>query len=207
MKPAALLDSVTPGFSDSVLGSQAVFRQCLECMSRPGSLEHIASDAQLPPGVGAAAGAVLLSLLDQDTRLWLSPSARAAADYLRFHTGCVLVEDPGAADFAFAARAAELPGLAQFAQGSEDYPDRSTTLVVQVETLAADAAPAGPAWVLRGPGIRDSVPLSAAGLGQAFIEQWSANQRRFPCGVDLFLACGSRLAALPRTTRLEAACM
>ena len=198
MHAGGTLAGLTPGFSDPVGAAQAVFRLCLERLSRPGTPAEVRSDAALPVGLHAASGALLLALLDQDTRLWLSPAAAGAAAYLRFHTGCVPVDDPAEADFALAASVRELPQLERFAQGSEDYPDRSTTLIVKVESLATDAG-----WTLRGPGIADSVRLSAAGLGAAFALDWAANRRRFPCGVDVFLASGSRLAGLPRTTRLE----
>lgn len=195
------MDTVTPGFTDPVFAPQAVFRRCLERMSHPGSVGRVDADAVFPAGVHPAAGAVLLALLDPDTRLWLSPGVAHAATYFRFHTGCPLVPDHAQADFCLVSSAAELPPLEQFAQGSEDYPDRSATLVLQLEGLEE-----GTGWVLTGPGIRNEARLDARGLAPGFLERWAANRRRFPCGVDLFLASGASLAALPRTTRVELPC-
>ena len=189
------------GFADPVASSQVVFRDSLEALSHPGQLMEFASSAKAPVGVHAASGALLLALLDQDTRLWVSPGLACgdAPGYFRFHTGCTLTVDPAAADFALVAAPDELPPLDAFPPGSESYPDRSATLVVQVASLEA-----GRGWTLSGPGIRSTRCLAADGLGEAFVSQWAQNRRGFPCGVDVFLACGGRVAGLPRTTRLEA---
>jgi alpha-D-ribose 1-methylphosphonate 5-triphosphate synthase subunit PhnH len=190
---------VGPGFADPVLDSQAVFRGCLCALARPGSVVDLAGGERPVDGLRAAAGSLLRALLDQDTRLWVSPGApRCAATHLRFHTGCALVDAPGEADFALVAAPEELPALATFNAGSDEYPDRSASVVLQVPRLAE-----GGPWRLSGPGIRGEARLAVTGLGTEFVAQWEANRRRFPRGVDLYLASGTRLCGLPRTTRIE----
>lgn len=194
------LADLAPGFVDATLESQAVFRRSLTALSRPGTLQQCGEVPTPPAGVQPAANALLLALLDQDCRLWLSPSLTGAvAGYLRFHTGCVLVGKPRQADFALVAAPAELPPLRGFEHGSEEYPDRSATLIVQVAALSE----AGP-WRLSGPGIRGEAGLQVAGLGADFLAQWQHNMKSFPRGVDLFLVSGTLLCGLPRTTRIEA---
>ena len=51
------------------------------------------------PGLAHLA-ALLLSLCDVDTPLWLSPEAHGAAAYLRFHCGAPITFEPAAAGFA-----------------------------------------------------------------------------------------------------------
>lgn len=193
------LTDVVPGFSDPVLDSQQAFRRCLEALAHPGRVIEVGSGLEPVPGVHAAASALLLALLDQDTRLWLSPSfaGGSAASNLRFHTDSALVGAPGDADFALVGGPAELPPLESFGAGSDEHPERSTTVVLQVAALL----PSG--WRFTGPGIRGEAYLSAASLGAEFLSQWERNRARFPRGVDLFLTCGEQLLGLPRTTRLE----
>jgi len=194
------LMNIGSGFAATVLDSQAVFRRALHALSRPGEIVQIDCSAGLPSCLHAAAGALLLVLLDQDTRVWFTPSIDdQAISYLRFHTGCVLVERQTDADVAVVGAAHDLPPLASFALGTEEYPERSATVVVQVETLTTDAG-----WTLQGPGIARQASLAAGGLDEVFVREWRAVQRFFPRGMDLFLACGARLAGLPRTTRIEA---
>lgn len=193
------LAEVVPGFADPVFDSQRAFRGCLDALAHPGRVVAIGGDLQAMPGVHPAAGALLLALLDQDTRLWLSPGLAdgAVAASLRFHTGCPLAGSPGDADFALVKDPAELPPLESFGSGSDEHPERSATLVLQVAALQ----PSG--WRLTGPGIRGETRLSAPLLGADFLSQWERNRARFPRGVDLFLASGERLCGLPRSTRLE----
>lgn len=194
------LAQIEPGFSDPTLASQAVFRRCLEALAHPGTIIDIQADAEVPAGLDAATNAALLSLLDQDIGLWLSPQlgSSAASAFLRFHTGCTLVREAAAADFAVLGAEAAAAMLAEFSRGTEDYPDRSATLLVQTGELRDDTG-----WTLSGPGIPGQRSLSAAGLGTAFLAQWAENRAIFPRGIDIYLTCGSRLVGLPRTTRIE----
>ncbi|MCA4904793.1 MAG: phosphonate C-P lyase system protein PhnH [bacterium] len=196
------LSGLGAGFEDASIGSQTVFRHCLDALSHPGKVIAVEPSIALstPAGMHRPAAAILLALLDQDTRLWLSPALRggSAGSFLRFHTGCTIVETPASADFGLVASGADLPSLSDFEAGSESYPDRSATLVVQCAALTAAGG-----WTLTGPGIRERARLSAEGIGSTFASQWAANRAGFPCGVDVFFASADALAALPRTTRLE----
>lgn len=199
--PAVIdLSAIGRGFDNLALDSQAVFRLALSAMARPGDLQEITTCIESPAGLHPAAGAVLLALLDQDTRLWLSPAFAGSpvATYLRFHTGCVPVAGAAEADFVLVANVSELPALDTLGRGSEEYPERSATVVLQVAGLANDAG-----WRLSGPGIEGTKRLHAAGLGDGFLKNWRENRNVFPRGIDLFVTSGNRLAALPRTTRLE----
>ncbi|MEC9347393.1 MAG: phosphonate C-P lyase system protein PhnH [Pseudomonadota bacterium] len=191
-----------PGFTDPVMGAQSAFRTVLDALARPG---RILAFPELPPApspLAPAAAAVLLTLADFDTPLWLDPAARipAVTDWLRFHAGCVFTDKPAGAAFALATGAAAMPALSALAIGTDDYPDRSTTLVLQVADLSCEGG-----LRLTGPGIPGSATLSVEGLPQGFVAQWQANHALFPLGVDLLLVSGDRIAGLPRTTMIEEA--
>jgi alpha-D-ribose 1-methylphosphonate 5-triphosphate synthase subunit PhnH len=111
-----------------------------------------------------------------------------------------VADDPAKAGFAFAVDMKDLPPLSAFAQGTDDYPDRSTTLV-----LAIDALGSGRNARLAGPGIKERASLALAPLTEAFIADLAGNHARFPRGVDCVFVAGGKLAAVPRSTRIEAA--
>ncbi len=90
--------------------------------------------------------------------------------------------------------------LENFAQGTQEYPDRSTTLIFQVTSLTA-----GEDLLLEGPGIERVSMLAPTSLPRHFVEQWKQNRARFPRGVDLILAARDGVACLPRTTRIRQA--
>ena len=142
--------SIRPGFGDAVAQSQAVFRIAMEAMARPGKILHLSAGLTPPAPLSATAAALLLTLCDFETPVWLDPAlaeSEAVAQFIRFHTGARLVAAPVDAAYAAICDAARVPPLASFAQGTPEYPDRSATLVLQVRELR----PAG--WKLEGPGI------------------------------------------------------
>jgi len=90
-----------------------------------------------------------------------------------------------------------MPALDRFALGSDAYPERSTTLLV--ETVCAREAPE---IRLTGPCIRGEATLRVAGLPAGFWAERAALTALFPRGVDILFSCGDRLVALPRSTRI-----
>ena len=193
--------SIEGGFADPVFNAQTVFRAVMDAMARPGSVQPLPALARPPAPLSATAGAVALALCDNDTPLWLDPALHVSAaigSWLGFHTGVPLANTPADAHFAFVATPAEMMALDGFAQGTQDYPDRSTTLILQVSDLTS-----GTPLLLEGPGIETSATIAPAQMPRHFIEQWKQNIQRFPRGVDIILAAPGSLACLPRTTRIK----
>jgi alpha-D-ribose 1-methylphosphonate 5-triphosphate synthase subunit PhnH len=189
------------GFARPVFDAQAVFRIVLDAMAHPGRVNALPPLAAPPAPLSPEAGAVLCTLCDADTPLWLDPALQgssAVRSWLTFHCGAPLIADTREAAFAALAGPAAMPDLAAFAQGSADYPDRSTTLVLQLPALSG-----GPALALRGPGIERETILRAQGLPEDFVERGADNAARFPCGVDLVLVAAGALACLPRSARIQ----
>ncbi len=192
--------ALQPGFGSPVPDSQQVFRRVLEAMSEPGSVQHIAVELTPPAPLDCATAAVCLTLLDFETPVWLDAAAdcNETRAWLRFHCGCPLAANAGAARFAVLAAPAAMPPLADFQLGSEAYPDESATLVVQVASLEA-----GETIALGGPGIEDCRDFRAAGVAEGFWKQRRELESLFPQGVDLVFAAGASLAAVPRSTQVR----
>jgi alpha-D-ribose 1-methylphosphonate 5-triphosphate synthase subunit PhnH len=172
------------------------FRLILEAMARPGRVFDLAPAKPQPP-LGAAAVAVACALIDTDAPAWVAPAWRSEAleAFLRFETGAASVSDPSACAFGFG----DWPALTgnAFSLGTPEYPERGASLVIEVPTLHE-----GTGVHLTGPGI-ETVHRLDAGLPADFWEARADNHAQFPLGWDAILTCGTRLAALPRTTRAE----
>ena len=77
--------------------------------------------------------AIALTLFDYDTPIWLDKplmTSDAVKTFLRFHTGCPIVTEPVEAAFALVSAPVSMIPLASFNQGSAEYPDRSTTVIL-----------------------------------------------------------------------------
>jgi alpha-D-ribose 1-methylphosphonate 5-triphosphate synthase subunit PhnH len=184
-------DALTGGFENASVASARAFRAALSALARPGRIEEV-TGATAPAPVSPAAAALLLTLCDGETPLHLAPGhdGPAVRDWIAFHIGASIV-GPGEAMFALG-RWAALGPLSSYRQGIPDYPDRSATLIVELEGLEASGAR------LTGPGIETEAHLSLPE-----ITPLRANRALFPLGCDFFFTAGPRLAALPRTTFVE----
>ena len=179
------------GFADKVLSAQSTFRSVTDAMARPGSVQRIAVAAGAPAAMMRGTAAVALTLFDHDTPVWLDPLMSATPEvtkWLKFHTGAPVIADSSICSFALVG-----------AFGSNEYPDRSTTLILQVESLSQ-----GRGFELRGPGIDGSAVLQAAIQPADLFERLTINAALFPRGIDVVLVADDAIVAVPRTTRLVA---
>jgi alpha-D-ribose 1-methylphosphonate 5-triphosphate synthase subunit PhnH len=194
------LAEMPAGFVDKVLSAQSAFRSVMDAMARPGSVLRIAAAIDGPAPIMPASAAIALTLFDHDTPVWLDPRMAANANvarWIKFHTSAPIVADSALSSFALIADPAALPDFGCFATGSDDYPDRSTTLLLQVASLDDGAA-----LELRGPGIDGTAVLRVTIDPTDLLERLAVNRTLFPRGIDLILIAGDRIAAIPRTARL-----
>jgi len=183
------------GFADPVGGSQHVFRQILQAMSRPGQVVVLDPLPPAPAGLHRASTALCLALLDHDTPLWLGDSVPTSArQHIAFHTGAPAAQMERAV-FALVADGNALPDLSTLPLGEAEYPERGATLIVQVAGFDGARQRS-----LRGPGIDGETQLSVRGLHDDFWPAFAANQHRFPLGFDTILVHHDAIAALPRST-------
>ncbi|MGJ8570043.1 MAG: phosphonate C-P lyase system protein PhnH [Hoeflea sp.] len=188
------------GFSDPVGASQTVFRVVMDAMAKPGSVHGFTEVTAPPAPLSASAAAVIATLADADTPVWLDPvlvEASQVRDWIVFHTGAPIADHQSEAAFALVAAPQNLSALNGFSLGTQEFPDRSATVILQVSTLTD-----GSTLTLEGPGIKDQAQLAPAPMPPHFEAQWRANRAAFPRGIDLILAAPDCVAAMPRSTRL-----
>lgn len=188
-----------PGLADAVHDAQRVFKAAMGAMARPGRPVALNVPLDVPHPLTREAAAILLALADYETPVWLDAPLRAAegvTEFLSFHTGATIVDDHGDASFVLASDVATMPRLATLRQGTPEYPDRSATLLVQVRGFKRAGL------TLEGPGCKARVSFGFEAMPPSFESELAANRTRFPCGVDVLLACPQYVAALPRSVRI-----
>lgn len=187
-----------PGFNEPAQKSQTTFKALLEALARPGRLFTLPAPETVVPGLSPASAAIALTIIDFETPVWLDKSSQLAAEYIQFHCGCHIVDDPKQATFAFAISFDALPPLEHFKLGTDEEPEDSTTLVVGVASLANESSLA-----LTGPGIENEHCLKAAGLTDPRIRERAALSPLFPRGLDFFLTCEHQVVGISRTTQIK----
>ena len=205
---APSLATLQRGFDLPAQAAQLGFRSLLEAMARPGLVQTLPPAALAglePPGIGIGLCALLLTLLDAETRLHVGPGLPRdeLLPYLRFHTGVRLVDAVDDAEFVCCtAEHAHEPLLQSLCKGGDEAPQRGATLIMEVPALA-EVLPQTRSLNLRGPGIRDTQRFGVDGIDAEFWRARAALEADFPRGVDLVFCCGDRVAALPRSTHIE----
>ncbi len=181
------------GFADPVFDAQAVFAAILDAMAHPGRIVDVGTRCRPPTPLSLAQGAFLACLADGDTPIHVEGATSGLEGWIAFQTGARLVAKERA-DFAVL-KQFDRSALETLSLGTLAYPDRSATVLLEVESLDDGAR-----FRLEGPGINGTREIEIAGLDADFIETRRRNHALSPCGLDLVLTCGSRLIALPRST-------
>ncbi|AGT09840.1 phosphonate C-P lyase system protein PhnH [Paracoccus aminophilus] len=184
--------ALSGGFADPAPQSARAFREVLQALSRPGQARDI-EGAEPPAPLSIAGGTVALVLFDRTTPVLLAGAhdCPALRDWLTFHTGATLTANPAEAAFALGDWESLAPLYAAFPIGTAEYPDRSTTLIVDGVTL-------GEPVTISGPGL--AAPRDFALPEPALFAE---NARRFPLGLDCFFTQGAQVTGLPRSTTIE----
>jgi alpha-D-ribose 1-methylphosphonate 5-triphosphate synthase subunit PhnH len=185
--------TLSPGFADPVADAQSCFRAVLDAMARPGQVRSVPGVAAPAPLCDAAA-AVLLTLTDHETSLWLDADAEPARVWIAFHTGA----PTATVDRAMFAMALSLPDLAELPAGTDEMPETAATVILQVASLTT-----GRRFILAGPGLRQPTMITIDGLPANFAAVCQRNHALFPRGIDLILCAGNQLAALPRSISVK----
>ncbi|MBN9003978.1 MAG: phosphonate C-P lyase system protein PhnH [Rhizobiales bacterium] len=188
------------GLADKVMSAQSVFRSVMEAMARPASVQPITPSVGTPSRMMRGTAAIALTLFDHDTPVWLDTAfseTLEVAKWLKFHTGTPVVADPSICSFALIGDVAALPELMKFSVGTDTYPDRSTSIILQVASLTQ-----GPSYELSGPGIDGVAAFKATIEPSDLFDRLAINASLFPRGIDVVLVADDVIVAIPRTTKL-----
>lgn len=190
------LSRMKPGFSDPIMDAQAVFRKVLESISYPGRIIQLKADIEYPEPLNMSSAAVFLALADFSTPVWTdSFGSSETSSWLKFHCCADIVSNPHESLFSVITDIESMPDLSSFNYGTDQKPELSTTLIIQVSGLG---------WKngrkITGPGIQRPLSLNIDGLPEKFWVQRKLMENVFPKGLDIFFTCGDSLVALPRTT-------
>ncbi|MBO6519550.1 MAG: phosphonate C-P lyase system protein PhnH [Rhodospirillales bacterium] len=193
-------DMLLKGFDDPVDAGGRAFRALLDAMANPGTPFSITCPAEHPAQLSDAAAAVLLTVSDYATPVWLADDIASTdvQSYIRFHSAAPLTDDPAAAVFAVVAQGFEPLMATRFNTGTEDYPDRSTTVIVECAGFTG-----GTPVQLAGPGIEGTTRFAPHGVPLGFWEEMQMNNAGFPLGIDVILTAPGHVCAIPRSTLIE----
>lgn len=191
--------ALSGGFGAPSIDAARAFRSVLKAMSRPGL--HVPLHAALVPPrpLSREAAALLLTLTDADTPVWLAHDLNgdAVRPWLAFHTGSPIATDPAKAMFAVAGKVSDQGYIRSLALGTAEYPDRAATLILDLPSLGE-----APGLALTGPGIETEETLDPDSLPDGIVAMLMRNAELYPLGVDVILTAPAAVVGLPRSTHV-----
>ena len=127
------------------------------------------STSQRPAPLDPATAAVLLTLVDNETPLWLDVAAAPARDWLAFHCGAALVTEPKPR----LCTGAVLARFRHFPAGSHEAPEE----LGNASSCRSPRSGTGTRYRLSGPGLREPLLLSVNGLPPRIFRAVAAESR------------------------------
>ncbi|KOO05338.1 phosphonate C-P lyase system protein PhnH [Vibrio nereis] len=191
------------GFENPVLDSLSNFRQLSDAIARPGKIVALPKLIG-PEGIYKASFSVLLTMLDAKSSLYLSDEYRieSVTKNVIFHCNCSCDVATEKADFALV-NGNQALDFDHFNAGTDHDPHQSTTLLIEVDELAAGNVEAlSTKLALSGPGIKTEHVISIEGLHASFIDYLTHRLHAFPTGLDMFFMTDDKVMAIPRTTHV-----
>jgi len=186
---------------------QRLFHEILSAIFNPGRPVLLCAGPDPMAPLNAATTAACLVLMSAGTPLWSDLDEESGVSRaLARRWGIPRAATPEMAAFAAITAPRTMPALTAFNQGSDDHPERSTTLIIQVDGLeemaCAEAGSGGVADGVEGAGAAapraGTHRLRVSGLPAGLWVDLTRNNARYPYGVDVMLTCGRQLVALPR---------
>ena len=167
------------------------FRQALNAISTPGKIFDLSCNLNTPNGLSKSAGSLLLCLCDFDTPIFLSETFNTdeIRKWITFHTNSNFTEK-GNCKFALGNWEELLP-FEKYQLGTDAYPDRSATLIINYEKISNNGTK------LFGPGIKNYTYFNLPDE-----KKFRNNNSLFPLGLDFFFSYENKFAAIPRSTRI-----
>jgi alpha-D-ribose 1-methylphosphonate 5-triphosphate synthase subunit PhnH len=187
------------GYDDPALGSHQTFRALFAAMERPGQIVTIHENPDAPDVFNSASAATCLTLLDYETPVWTDVDWMSPAIYwLQFDCESSVVTEPCMANFAIVTKPASMPDLDYFRVGRYGYPEKATTMIVQVDDIVPGAYN-----TYSNIFFDRTAQLELRGVPDKFWNQWQYISGLYPLGIDIFFTCDDVLISLPKINRIK----
>lgn len=183
---------------DSLYLTQAVYRELLECMSRPGTVRVLPDEIQHLWDSGLAA--IAATLVDNEVQFCVLDDDRTAERIEEVSHGKKAACDR--ADFIFVPDGDSCGMIRQAKRGLPEYPDMGATVIYQADLLVASSHKKDIS--MKGPGIKDEVYPVISGIPGNELAALNEINSEYPLGIDVFIVDrDNRVMAIPRSVKVE----
>ena len=178
------------GFKNFSTDSADNFRQLMNAVAYPGGTFEL-TRCDVPDGISSAAGSIILNLCDYTNCIYLAKShhREEIIRWITFHTGAKITASD-MCDFAIG-EWSELKKVDNFKLGTAEYPDRSSTLIVDQSDIDFRHV------YIQGPGIKIKKKCKLPE-----VDLFNENNNKFPIGLDFYFTNDQKIMVINRTTKV-----
>lgn len=175
--------------NESIIKADA-FRAILFATSYPGSIEKFL-EINKPKQISTSSATILSTVCDHTSAIYIGKSldTKSLRDWVAFHTNSKIV-DKKFANFAIGTFNDMLP-LTEFSRGSDEFPDRSCTLIIETPFKSDNVS-------ISGPGIKGSKDIYLPHANKI-----SDVNNYFPLGIDFYFTNKSNFFCIPRSIKIK----
>ncbi len=172
---------------NEVFDAQIHFRTILDCMSRPGKVNHIGEiKIQTPGDWHPASALVAFALLNRDVTFYANNNNETVAEYLTVNTSAVPAT-VNKADFVFINGLDNGDILLNTNIGVLEYPEKSATVVIDVENIYDVPKDQTHEIILQGPGVETEKRVYVRNISDSILQALKEQNSEYPLGVDVIL--------------------
>ncbi|NJK97815.1 MAG: phosphonate C-P lyase system protein PhnH [Bacteroidales bacterium] len=172
---------------NEIFDAQAHFRIILDSMARPGKVNNFGEIRINAPGeFNPASALVAFALLNRDVTFFSATSAKEFNEYMVVNTHAVPSEIQKA-DFVFINGAGNGDLLLETNVGILEYPEKSATIIIDVENIYDVPKDQTFEIILRGPGVETEKRVYVRNISLSVLQALKEQNAEFPLGVDVIL--------------------
>jgi len=189
---------------NEVFDAQVHFRTILDSMARPGKVNNIGEiKIQSPANLHPASALVAFALLNRDVAFYVRNNKEEISEYFVVNTNSKPTTISNA-DFVFIAGTDDDQILLETNIGVLEYPEKSATIIIDVDHIYDVPKDQTHEIILQGPGVDGEKRVYVSNISSNILQALKEQNSEYPLGVDVILTDGEgNIMCIPRSNNFS----
>jgi alpha-D-ribose 1-methylphosphonate 5-triphosphate synthase subunit PhnH len=189
---------------NEIFDAQVHFRIILDCMARPGKVNNFGKiTVHSPDNLHPASALVAFALLNRDVSFYANKNNSEIAEYFIVNT----YSKPSAiknADFVFINGTDDGKILLETNTGLLEYPEKSATVIIDVDNIYDVPKDQTHEIILKGPGVESEKRVYIRNISDHILQSVKEQNAEYPLGIDVILTDSvGNVMCIPRTNNFS----
>ena len=189
---------------NEIFDAQLHFRIILDSMSRPGKVNNIGEiKIQSPEKLHPASALVAFALLNSDVAFYAQNNKETISEYFVVNTNSKPTSI-NKADFVFIDGSNDGEVVLEANNGVLEYPEKSATIVIDVDNIYDVPKDQTHEIILQGPGVNGEKRVYIRNISASILQALKEQNSEYPLGVDVILTDSEgNIMCIPRSNNFS----